>query len=188
MDVVNLIKSLSLYTIKEKQLQNLIFGFIEKHLDNFSLKMLEMILWSLSRKHLAHHPDGRIMQYDAQEMEVITKLVDLVKVKSASMKARGVAFAVEAISNLGITNPEVFERFERVILAKLSEFNSHYTAKVLSIYMKQRLGSAQLFDELINHLLKQQETLKYSDLLKFFEVYPEITYIFDNTMSAQRYD
>ena len=142
MDVVNLIKSLSLYTIKDPELQYLLFGFIDKHLDNFSLKMLEVIIWSLSRKHLAHHPGGRTLGYSEQEMVVINKLVDLVKSKSASMKSRGVAFAIEAISNLGITNPEVYDRFERVTLAKLNEFNAHYTTKVLSIFKKEGFGSA----------------------------------------------
>lgn len=29
--------------------------------------------------------------------------------------------------------------------------------------------------------------MKYSDMLRFFEVYPEVTYIFDNTMNEELY-
>ena len=30
--------------------------------------------------------------------------------------------------------------------------------------------------------------LKYSDMLRFFEIYPEVSYIYDNTMSSEVYD
>lgn len=30
--------------------------------------------------------------------------------------------------------------------------------------------------------------LKYSDLLRFFEIYPEVSYIYNNTMSSEVYD
>jgi len=35
--------------------------------------------------------------------------------------------------------------------------------------------------------MTQIEQVKYSDLLRFFEVYPEVSYIYDNTMSEEVY-
>ena len=34
---------------------------------------------------------------------------------------------------------------------------------------------------------EKPETIRYSDLVRFFEVYPEVSYIFDNTMSNEVY-
>jgi hypothetical protein len=51
-------------------------------------------------------------------------------------------------------------------------------------------GSGELYDQLINKVmetLRVQGGLKYSDLVKFFEIYPEVSYIYDNTMSADVY-
>jgi hypothetical protein len=30
--------------------------------------------------------------------------------------------------------------------------------------------------------------LKYNDLLRFFEIYPEVSYIFENTMSSEVFE
>jgi hypothetical protein len=57
-DIVNLIKGLSLYHIKNQELNLLLFRTISQN--DFSIKQLEILLWSLSRKHLAHHPDCKI--------------------------------------------------------------------------------------------------------------------------------
>jgi hypothetical protein len=50
------------------------------------------------------------------------------------MRARGVAFAIEAISNLNYMDEELFNRLERVTLTKLDEFIPHYSVKVLQSY------------------------------------------------------
>jgi hypothetical protein len=47
------------------------------------------------------------------------------------MKPRGIAFAVESFCNLKCKDEELFKRMERVILAKLDDFNIHYSVKVL---------------------------------------------------------
>jgi len=50
-------------------------------------------------------------------------------------------------------------------------------------------GSGELYDQLIVKLREamNDKGLKYSDLLKFFEIYPEVTYIYQNTMTAEMY-
>ena len=55
------------------------------------------------------------------------------------MKARGVAFAIEAIANVKVHDSEeqlsqVFTRLEKVVLTKLDEFIPHYLVKILVAY------------------------------------------------------
>lgn len=70
--------------------------------------------------------------------ETVNILIKKVASKSASMKARGISFAVEAIANIHKTIPdgdeEIFKRLERVILVKLDEFIPHYLVKCLTSF------------------------------------------------------
>jgi hypothetical protein len=58
--------------------------------------------------------------------------VDNVQVKAASMKPRGVAFAIEAVSQIPGVSEASFIRFERIVLAKMKEFIPHYHVKILN--------------------------------------------------------
>ena len=40
----------------------------------------------------------------------------------------------------------------------------------------------------ISYLHSQQHSMKYSDMIRFFEVYPDVTYIYDSTMTAEIHD
>ena len=103
------------------------------------------------------------------------------------MRPRGIAFAIEAISNLGHADKAVFDRLERVIIAKIDEFNTHYLVKIMNSYEKVGLGSGELYDSLIFQIMQQMDKMMYQDLLRFFEIYPEVVYIYENTMSAESY-
>lgn len=59
-----------------------------------------------------------------------------VLVKSASMKPRGVAFAVEAICELPNVDEEAFIRLERVVLSKIRDFIPHYYVKIFTAFNK----------------------------------------------------
>jgi len=51
-------------------------------------------------------------------------------------------------------------------------------------------GSGELYDKLINKVIEsmnEEGALKYSDMLRFFEIFPEVSYIYDNTMSEELY-
>ena len=51
-------------------------------------------------------------------------------------------------------------------------------------------GSGELYDKLTNKIIdsmSQDTNLKYSDMLRFFEIFPEVSYIYDNTMSEDLY-
>lgn len=123
--------------------------------------------------------------------------MDRVKIKSPSMKARGVAFAIEAVSNISIPNQEeqivqVFQRLEKVVLTKIDEFIPHYLVKILSAYTKAGQGSGELFDSVITQIIKalsndDEGSVKYSDMIRFFEVFPNVSYIYDHTMNSDLY-
>ena len=103
------------------------------------------------------------------------------------MKPRGVAFAIESIANMGHRDEATYKRLEKVVLSKLDDFIPHYLVKVLSAYYHLGFGSGELYDKLISGLIKQLEALKYSDTLRFFEIFPEVSYIYDSTMSEDLY-
>ena len=134
-NIVNLVKGLSLYQIKNEELNQILYKFMFDNVDNFSIKQLEILLWSFSRKHLAHHPAARLKstldELPEYQSETLKKLIDKIKTKSPSMRARGIAFAIEAFSNLNYKDEELFNRMERVTLTKLDEFIPHYSVKVL---------------------------------------------------------
>lgn len=97
------------------------------------------------------------------------------------MKPRGVAFAIESIANLDYKNEDTFKKLEKVVVSKLEDFIPHYMVKVLGSYYKMGYGSGELYDKLINGIIKaitESEGIKYSDMLRFFEIFPEVTYIF----------
>lgn len=124
---------------------------------------------------------------------VIHRLIDKVKMKTASMKPRGVAFAIESIATLEYRNEETFKKLEKVVISKLDDFIPHYLVKVLNAYYKMGYGSGELYDKLISGIIiamtesEGGEGLKYSDMLRFFEIFPEVSYIFENTMNEELY-
>ena len=73
------------------------------------------------------------------------------------MKARGVAFAIEAIATLTLPEEQktsVFARLEKVVLTKMDEFIPHYLVKILVSYAQAGQGSGELFDTLITQIIK----------------------------------
>jgi hypothetical protein len=196
MNVVNMIKGMSLYTIKSPELEDLLFKFVADNLGVFSIKQLESLLWSFSRGHLAHWQESEgvkssIKDFKPEHQVVILALCHQVMQKSASMRPRGVAFAIESLCQLQIESKELYDRMERVTLAKLDDFNIHYIVKVLMSFSKMNAGSSDLYDQLINKVLMavqgEKGSVKYSDLVRFFEVFPDVTYIYENSMNTEIY-
>ena len=102
------------------------------------------------------------------------------------MKPRGAAFAIESITNLGYLSEETYKRLEKVVLSKIDEFIPHYLVKIMAAYYKTGFGSGELYDKLISRVVESMNdegALKYFDMLRFFEIFPEVSYIYDNNMS-----
>lgn len=70
------------------------------------------------------------------------------------MKPRGVAFAIESIANLDYKNEDTYKKMEKVVISKLDDFIPHYLVKVLNSYYKVGFGSGELYDKLINGIIK----------------------------------
>ena len=47
----------------------------------------------------------------------------------------------------------LYKRMERVTLAKLDDFNPHYTVKVLQAFYKMGEGSNEFYDQLIHKII-----------------------------------
>lgn len=117
-------------------------------------------------------------------------LISKVEQKTPSMKARSVAFAIESIANIGFKDEKTYRKLERVVISKLDDFIPHYMVKVLASYYKIGFGSGELYDKLINKIMESindEASLKYSDMLRFFEIFPEVSYIYENNMSTELY-
>jgi hypothetical protein len=161
------------------------------HIEDFTLKQLETLIWSMSRyvSSQGKKPSDLPQPYQI----VLNQLVEKVRLKTASMKPRGVAFAIESIANLDYKSEDTFKKLERVVISKFDDFIPHYMVKVLASYYKMGYGSGELYDKLINGIIKAMnegehgEGLKYSDMLRFFEIFPEVSYIFDSTMNEELY-
>ena len=59
--------------------------------------------------------------------------------------------------------------------------------KVLHAYYTTGFGSGELYDKLIHAVIQGRDSLRYSDMLRFFEIFPEVSYIYDNTMTEELY-
>ena len=103
-----LIKGLNLYQIKNDELNALLFKTIDQNIEKFSVKQLEILLWSLSRRHLAHHQEARanhqINDMPEYQRYATNKLIEKIKQKAPSMRPRGIAFAIEAMTNLNFVD------------------------------------------------------------------------------------
>lgn len=81
-------------------------------------------------------------------------------------------------------------------MSKIDEFIPHYMVKVLVSYYKMGYGSGELYDKIINGIMKAllsesrggaSSGLKYSDMIRFFEIFPEVSYIYESSMSEEMY-
>jgi hypothetical protein len=79
------------YYFKTQELPDKIWGTIHDRMNDLSLKQLETLIWSISKR-----PEQDVIDHT----ETVNLLIKKVAAKSASMKARGISFAVEAIANL----------------------------------------------------------------------------------------
>ena len=78
------------------------------------------------------------------------------------------------------------------MITKIDEFIPHYLIKILVSYTQVGLGSGELFDSVISAVIKAmpnevEGSIKYSDMIRFFEVFPNVSYIYDHTMTSELY-
>lgn len=146
--------------------------FILEKADQLTIRQLETVMWSLSRELT----DKRVtdVRQLGDDMNVLQAVIDRVRVKSPSMRARGLAFTAEALAEFherGADTKAAFERLEISILAKLDDFIPHYLVKCLQSFTRAGYGSQELYDQLVTRTVRQLDQLRYGDHLRFFEIY-----------------
>lgn len=52
-------------------------------------------------------------------------------------------------------------------------------------FSKAGQGSGDLFSQLVDSLIPKINDLSYSDMIRFFELFPKISYIYDHTMTKE---
>lgn len=67
----------------------------------------------------------------------------------------------------------------------MKEFSPHYNLKIMQSFMHAKQGSGELFSQLIESVVPTLSTVGYSDMIKFFELFPKISYIYDHSMSTE---
>lgn len=113
------------------------YDLLLSKVDQFTIAQLEILIWAVSKRSQAQF---------AQNSDLVKKatlvLIDRVRIKAPSMKARGIAFAIEAIANIKVEEnseseemlKQVFSRLEKVVITKIDEFIPHHLIKILVSY------------------------------------------------------
>lgn len=173
-----LLKSTVDYKIKTESFENMLYKTTLERAGDFTVKQIEIVVWALSKRMQSTH--GSPMSEESKQMraEAIRRLCDVLKLRSASMKARGVSFAVEAITNFCETDEyltqehaeEIFRRIERVVLSRIEEFIPHYLIKVLCSFTKAGQGSGELFDQIISKVLPAVRQVNSNEVYDMFSM------------------
>ena len=83
------------------------------------------------------------------------------------MRARGISYAVESMTNInfGIIEDsfadEVYTILDKVIQAKFSDFLPHYLVKILDSFYKVKKGSQELYSMTFRRLINEFKEMSY---------------------------
>lgn len=86
------------YKIKDVNFEKKLYQTTFDKAGELTVKQIEIIVWALSKRMKSEY--GEPMSDEVKEIrnETVRRLCEVLKLRSASMKARGVSFAVEAIT------------------------------------------------------------------------------------------
>ena len=101
------------------------------------------------------------------------------------MKPRDLAFTMEAVSRLPGISDDLFTKFEKAALFRMQEFLPHYLIKIMVSFNRAQQGSGELFSQLIENINQNFAMLSYTDAIRYFELYPRVSYLYDHTMSSE---
>ena len=93
-----LLKSTTDYKIKSEEFEKLLYSRTLESAQEFTVKQLELVVWAFAKRLKS---DYAPLSRENEELrnDAIRRLCEVLKLRSASMKARGVSFAVEAITD-----------------------------------------------------------------------------------------
>lgn len=93
-----MLKSIVDYKIKNPAFEQLLYGSTLEKAGEFTVKQLEIVVWAISKRMQSEFDEPMTQEARQLRTECIQRLCEVLKLRSASMKARGVSFAVEAIT------------------------------------------------------------------------------------------
>jgi hypothetical protein len=85
----------------------------------------------------------------------------------------------------GATTDKLFEKLEKVVLIKLNDFTNHDLVAVLHRFYEMRKGSEEFYEKVMGKLLKRRKQLRDNEFIKFFVIFPKVTYFYENNMNEQ---
>lgn len=88
-------------------------------------------------------------------------------------------------ADLDFTIPEFYERLENVILIKLHDFVNHDLVCVLGNFHALKLGSENFYSKVVQRILDRRNHLRPAEFIKFFNIFPQLEYIYENNMSDE---
>ena len=96
---MTLLKSFVYYKIKSEAFEKLLYQTTLDKAGEFTISQLEIVVWAISKRMKSEFAEPLSEETRQIRAECIRKLCEVLKLRSASMKARGVSFAIEAITN-----------------------------------------------------------------------------------------
>lgn len=101
---MTLLKSFVDYKIKSEEFEKLLYQTTLDKAGEFTISQLELVVWAISKRMKSEFAEPLNEENRLIRAECIIKLCEVLKLRSASMKARGVSFAVEAITSFSDGN------------------------------------------------------------------------------------
>jgi len=117
------------------------------------------------------------------------------------MNARGIKYITNGLSNINFRNQnipaeidldftpdELYDRIEKIIISKIDDFVNHDLVNILTDFHSLKVGSSKFYTKIVQKLIDRQETLRPVEFIKFFSIFPELGYIYQNNMSSTLWD
>lgn len=113
------------------------------------------------------------------------------------MKSRGVKYVVTGLNtafpegkipeDLGLEfdNNQLYDRLEKVIITKLSDFTNHDLIFVLESFFNTKVGTDKFYEKIFAKLIDNRKKLRPTEFIKLFRILPQISYIYDNNMNDE---
>ena len=199
MDLIRLTTALynPKYVLKHQKLQDELFTILVLSIPKFDIRQLETLFWTLTRKQL---PFSQLIE-DTYSRMLYKALMNSIYKRCVSMKARGLKYILNGLSNINFskshipkdlefdfTMNEFYDRLEKVIVSKLNDFVNHDLVEVLWSFHNLKVGTDSLYSKIFQKLIDRKTTLRPAEFIKFFRIFPQLEYIYQNNISDDLWD
>ena len=96
----SLLKAVVDYKVKTEEFERMLLQTTIDNVSKLTVKQLEVVIWAVAKRLRSEWTEPLSEGNHALLKECQVQLIDVLKSRSASMKPRGVAFAIEAVSSI----------------------------------------------------------------------------------------